>query len=421
MPRRARHSERGADNDATHRYASGMNARFIDTDAGLDDVAAALAAAPWVALDSESNSMFVYKEQVCLLQLNAGGALFVVDPLALGVTSKAITTTGPSAALLKLKPGLERNDRPLYLHGGEYDVAVVRRDFGIVLGGVYDSQQAASLLGHEKTGYGSLVELLCGVKLGKAFATYDWATRPLDGDALAYAIDDVVYLPKIVEKLRADVDAAGIVDEVNVANAAVAAQVWSVAFDPERFWRMKDLEQLDELALKTLKRLYVWRDAAAKSDDVPAGRFVNDEVLKWLARHRPSNIAALRQGRFKPSLIARHGDDVVSAIVGAAGDDVPRQPPRPTVPRDVLAREDRLKAWRRREGEERSVKDGRTIPLQLVLPARALEALKQSATPKLDEVPQLGAARIARYGATLLQLCQAPVAASPSSETPLKT
>lgn len=395
-----------------------MNARFIDTDAGLDDVAAALADAAWVALDSESNSMFVYKEQVCLLQMNVGAkdggsALFVVDPLALGVTS----STTPSPRLDRLKAGLERSDRPLYLHGGEYDVAVVRRDFGIALGGVWDSQQAASLLGHEKTGYGSLVEHFCGVKLGKGYATYDWATRPLDGDALAYAVDDVVYLPKIVEQLRADVEAAGIVDEVAVANAAVAAQVWSVAFDPERFWRMKDLEQLDELALKTLKRLYVWRDAAARADDVPAGRFVNDEVLKWLARHRPTTLAALRHGRFKASLVDRHGDDVVNAIHAAAGDAAPRPPPRPSVPRDVVAREERLKAWRRREAEERSAKEQRPIPLQLVLPARALEQLKQTATPALDEIPQLGAARVARYGATLLQICAGGSAVSPSTET----
>ncbi|HKP17587.1 MAG TPA: PfkB family carbohydrate kinase, partial [Gaiellaceae bacterium] len=39
------------------------------------------AEAPWVALDTESNSMFVYRERMCLLQLNAGGRLFIVDTL----------------------------------------------------------------------------------------------------------------------------------------------------------------------------------------------------------------------------------------------------------------------------------------------------------------------------------------------------
>ena len=69
--------------------------RRIDHPDQLAAVATALAAAPWVALDSESNSMFVYQEQVCLIQINAGGAFFVIDPLALGV----VAGQTPSAAL----------------------------------------------------------------------------------------------------------------------------------------------------------------------------------------------------------------------------------------------------------------------------------------------------------------------------------
>jgi ribonuclease D len=399
--------------------------RFITRPDELDDVARALDQAPWVALDSESNSMFVYREQVCLLQLHVGlpdgpadggGALFVVDPIALGVTAAAT----PSPVLDRLKPGLERRDRPLWLHGGEYDVAVVGRDFGIALGGVFDTQQAASLLGHEKTGYGSLVELLCGVKLGKAFATYDWATRPLDPAALAYALDDVVYLPRVAAHFVAAVKDAGIDDEVAVANAVVAGNVWTTAFDPQRLWRMKDLEALDAAGLKVLARLYAWRDAAAKADDVPPGRMVNDEVLKWLARHRPTTLAALSAARLKHGVAARHGDAAVAAIVAAADDPTPQRPPLPVVPPEVRAREDRLKSWRRQEAEARGRREGRTIPLQLVLPSRALEFLKVHGAADLDVVPQLGRARAARYGDALRRLCdgKASAPATPGPQPP---
>ncbi|HTM19216.1 MAG TPA: hypothetical protein VL172_01870, partial [Kofleriaceae bacterium] len=57
--------------------------QWIDQPEQLGEVAAAMAAAPWVALDTESNSMFVYRERICLVQINAGGRLFVLDPLAL--------------------------------------------------------------------------------------------------------------------------------------------------------------------------------------------------------------------------------------------------------------------------------------------------------------------------------------------------
>ena len=54
-----------------------------------------------------------------------------------------------------------------------YDVGLLRRDYGIQPGAVWDSQQAASLLGWPQTGYGRLVERLCGVSLAKGHALYD--------------------------------------------------------------------------------------------------------------------------------------------------------------------------------------------------------------------------------------------------------
>jgi ribonuclease D len=374
--------------------------------AGLVALAAALEKAPWVAIDSESNSMFVYREQVCLIQLNVGGDLYVVDPLAFGVTA-ADTVAGPSAVLDVLAPGLARSDRPLWVHGGEYDAAVLRRDFGFVLGGLFDTQQAASLLGWSKTGYGSLVAEFCGVQLSKKYATYDWATRPLLPEALDYAVDDVVYLPQLAQKLGDAIAAADIVDEVNVANVVVADSRWSTVFDPSRMWRIKDTDVLDNNALRALARLFVWRNDTAAAVDQPAGRLVNDEVLKWLARHRPKTLTDLKGTKLKASITAQHGQSLVDAIASAQHDDVPQKPVPARPSPATAAREDRLKAWRRAEAESRGKAEGRTVPLQLVLPSRALEHLKHLAGPDvdLDAVPQLGERRKARYGQALVAAC----------------
>lgn len=384
--------------------ASSSTARFIRTTDELKDVVTALDQAPWVAIDSESNSMFVYREQVCLLQLNAGGAMFVIDPLALGVTSKE-TIAGPSQALALLRPGLARTDRPLWVHGGEYDAAVLRRDFGFVLGGLFDTQQAASLLGEAKTGYGSLVEQVCGVVLSKKYATYDWATRPILPAALDYAVDDVVYLPRVAEVMREAVQKAGIEDEVNVANAVVADSVWTTTFDETRMWRIKEVDDLDDNGLRAILKLYIWRNDAARDLDQPAGRLVNDEVLKWLARHRPKSMDDLRQAKLKTALVQSHGQALLDALASAQHDPVPRRPTSVRPPPAVQAREERLKGWRKQEAERRQQQEGRTIPLQLVLPARALEHLALHGATDLDAVPQLGRRRRERYGDALVALC----------------
>ncbi|MBA3687042.1 MAG: HRDC domain-containing protein [Planctomycetes bacterium] len=366
-------------------------ATWIDRPEGLAEVAAALATAPWLALDSESNSMFVYREQICLLQLNAGGRLFVIDTLALPY--------GPDT-YAALKPMLEDPQRPCYLHGGEYDVGCLRRDFGIALGGVWDSQQAASLLGWEKTGYGAVVERVTGIALDKAHAQYDWATRPLADDALRYAVDDVAHLPRVCDQLREDIAAADLVEELAIANRAVESAGWSGGFDVAGFWRIKGSRDLPPPAQATLAALWVWRDGIAQARNQPPGRTINNDMLLALARNAPTNFGGLKRLGVRSWLLQEHGEALIE-LMRQCRETPPAIPPRPRardVGDDEHQRETRLKDWRRIEAERRKV------PLQVVLPAKALEYLKQHSAKHLDAVPQLGPKRIGLYGDKLREL-----------------
>jgi ribonuclease D len=381
---------------------------WIDHPAGLGEPAAAAGAAPWIALDTEANSMFVYREQVCLLQLNLGGRLFLVDTLALAPPADALGVRTPSPALAPLAGALGDPAIPLYLHGGEYDVGCLKRDYGISLRGVWDSQQAASLLGWEKTGYGAVVERVCGVVLDKAFTQYDWATRPLSPGAERYALDDVIYLPQVCDQLRELVRAADLEEEVQIANQAVEATSWSGGFDPAGFWRIKGVREVPAPCLGVLTALYAWRDALARSCNLPPGRLLNNEVLLAVARQQPTNFQLLKKMGLRSWFLAAHGEALI-AVLRTATADPPAVPARPRgreVAPEEEERETRLKDWRRAEAERRTREEARPVPLQVVLPARALEFLKQHGAGPLDQVPQLGAKRIRRYGDKLLELCR---------------
>lgn len=376
---------------------------WIDTPGGLAPLAAALERAPWTALDTEANSMHAYRERTCLMQVNAGGALFLVDTLALMAQAgwAPLTATSHCRALDVLIPGLARRDRPLWLHGGEYDCAVMRRDFGIELGGVWDTQQAASLLGWEKTGYGACVETVCGVKLDKAWSQYDWATRPLDPGALAYALDDVVHLPAVAERLREVIATADLVEEHAIASAAVAASGWDGGFDPAGFWRIKGIREVPRDRLPLLAALYAWRDQVARTADRPPGRMVNGELLLGLVRWAPTSFQSLKRCGVKGWLMAEHGEALIAVIRQALESPGPVPPPEHVreVDEAEVRRERRLKDWRQAEAQRRQV------PLQVVLPAKALEHLKRYGLGDLAAVPQLGAKRARLYGDDLRRLC----------------
>jgi ribonuclease D len=376
---------------------------WIDTPAGLAPLAEALAAAPWTALDTEANSMHAYRERTCLMQVNAGGRLFLVDTLALMAQAgwAPLTSTSHCRGLDALIPGLGRSDRPLWLHGGEYDCAVMRRDFGIELGGVWDTQQAASLLGWEKTGYGACVDAVCAIKLDKAYSQYDWATRPLEAGALAYALDDVIHLPLVAERLRGEIATADLVEEHAIANAAVAASGWDGGFDPAGFWRIKGIREIPRDRLPLLAALYAWRDVVAKLADRPPGRMVNSELLLGLTRWAPTSFQSLKRCGVKGWLMAEHGDALIAVIKQALESPAPLPPPDHVreVDEAEVRRERRLKDWRQAEAQNR------TVPLQVVLPAKALEHLKRYGAGDLGAVPQLGAKRQRLYGEVLQRLC----------------
>jgi ribonuclease D len=372
---------------------------WIETADRLPALAAKMAAAPWIALDTEANSMFVYREQVCLVQLNVAGELFLIDTLA-------IAKAGDSLAALK--GPLEDPHRTVWLHGGEYDVGTIKRDYGISLAGVWDSQQAASLLGWERTGYGSVVEKLCGITLDKAYTHYDWGTRPIETGALHYALDDVIHLPGVCEKLRAEVKAADLEDEVAIANQAVEATGWSGGFDPAGVWRIKGIREVPRHHLPLLFAVYLWRDGLAREANQPPGRLLNNELMLAIVRNAPTNFQLLKKLGLRGWFMSAHGESLIETIKKALSEPptMPERPRQREVQPEEEQRETRMKDWRRSEAENRTKAEGRPVPLQVVLPAKALEYLKQHGAGDLSAVPQLGAKRAARYGVKLQELCR---------------
>jgi ribonuclease D len=366
----------------------------------LDELAAALAEADWVALDSESNSMFAYHERVCLLQLNVGGQLWLVDPLALAGPG-ARPQAGPEA-LAPLAAPLADPRLRVWIHGGEYDVACLKRDFSLTLGNLFDTQQAASFLGWQRTGYAAVVEEICGVKLAKDHTQYDWGCRPIDEHALRYALDDVLHLPEIGAELHRRIAAADIHEELEIANLGVAeAAAHESGFDPMRMWKLKGALELRKDRHAVLTALYAWRDQKGREANLPPGRVIANEPLVALAARAPTEPAALRRVRLRPAFVREHGDELLEVVAKALEDppEVPQRSRRPRPTADQAARSKRLKDWRRQEAERRE------LPMQVIMPPRALEWLVTHGCERLDECPEFGPKRVARYRDELRRLC----------------
>ncbi|HEY0551768.1 MAG TPA: ribonuclease D, partial [Verrucomicrobiae bacterium] len=84
---------------------------MIDTEEKLAALLPALRAAPWIAMDTEADSLHAYPEKLCLLQISSEGVEALVDPLA----------------RLGLAPLLDIfHDHQLIMHGADYDLRLLR-------------------------------------------------------------------------------------------------------------------------------------------------------------------------------------------------------------------------------------------------------------------------------------------------------
>jgi ribonuclease D len=372
------------------------NHQWIETEEDLQALGERLRSCTWVALDSESNSGFVYEERLCLLQINTDDRLWAVDLTALPLGRNGLDP---------IRDPLEDPAIRVVLHGGEFDVGCLKRDYDLSLRGVWDSQQAASFLGWEKTGYGAVVEEVCGVKLPKDFARYNWGKRPLDPAPLRYALDDVHYLPRVGRRMFELVEEADLLEEVEIANRVVEGSTWNGGFRPEGALSLKGARALGPESRSVLWSLYSWRNSVARELDLPAGRVINNATLLALSRNPATTLEDLKKVGLSSRIRSRFAGELLQRIAEARRVPPPiieatrRERPDPEVQR----RGDRLKVWRRGEASRRGV------PLQVVLPVVAMRHLQRHGAVDLQSVPQLGPKRIDRYGRELEKVCQSRV------------
>ena len=155
---------------------------WIRTGVELGAFARELAGVHALALDSESDSLHHYKEKVCLVQIATDrGHAVLVDPLELpDLTPLASVFADPAVTKV--------------LHGADYDVTTLNRDFGFVFGGLFDSMIAARFLGLPQIGLQAVAKAELGVEISKDSQKDDWSVRPLQAKQEAYALADVQHM-----------------------------------------------------------------------------------------------------------------------------------------------------------------------------------------------------------------------------------
>ena len=248
-------------------------ADLTTTQEGLDALIAELRAAGRFAYDSEFIGELTYRPKLCVIQVASAQRVSLIDPLA-GIDLSSFWE-------LICDPSIQK-----IVHAGSQDVEPVVRHIGKEPANLFDTQIAAGFAGLSyPIALSRLVMEICGAKLGKGATFTHWDQRPLSAMQLRYAADDVRYLPAVHDAISRKLEALGHV-EWNRQECDAMCDASQYVFNPEtNYLRVRGATTLAPQGMAILRELTIWRDAAARSEDVPPRTLLKDEILLEMSRN----------------------------------------------------------------------------------------------------------------------------------------
>lgn len=366
---------------------------YIQTQAELSALAAALADEPLLGIDTESNSLYAYRERVCLVQISTSNVDIIIDPLT-------IADMSPLAALMA-SPAVQK-----VFHAAEYDILTLKRDYGYTFANVFDTMLAARILGYRAIGLGNLLEEHLGIQVDKSHQRDDWGRRPLGEDSLRYAQMDTHYLPQLRDILHTALQAQGRLEEMHelCEDLCRLPPANERGFDVDGFWKIGQPAYLKRPQMAVLKELYLLREQIAENRDCPPFKVLGNKQLLSLAEAMPRSVGELHSVSGIPaSFIRRHSADLLAAV--KTGRETIHQlgdPPRHTPPDPIVTeRYTILHTWRKERALQRGVESDVILSKQTLWDL----AVKMPASwEDLHSIIGLGPWRLNTYGAELLSV-----------------
>jgi ribonuclease D len=312
---------------------------IIDSISKLEEFTGGLARERMIGVDLEADSMYHFKEKVCLIQIASARVTAIIDPLQI-------------KSLYVLTPLFRSTHIQKVFHGADYDVRSLYRDFGIAVNNLFDTELACRFLGFKESGLNAVLKKKYDVQLDKKNQRKDWSKRPLPEDMVAYAAKDVHYLIPLAKSLQQELMQKGrlswVQEECNYLSGVRPAPVDSEPL----FLGFKGAGRMSPKGLAVLEELLQLRKKIARQQDRPLFKIIGNKSILMLAEARPQSIKKLEKtGALGSKQTDRYGKDVIAAVKKALqrpAKELPKYPRKtaPMVPAIVARRVTELRNWR---------------------------------------------------------------------------
>jgi ribonuclease D len=342
-----------------------------------------------IAVDTESNSLHAFREQVCLIQFSTPETDYLLDPFVFGDLSE-------------LAPLFSNLEIEKIFHAAEYDLICLKRDFGFEFANLFDTMYAARVLGYTLVGLDNMLYEKLGIKVDKRHQKADWGARPLTPAQIDYARLDTHFLFQLRDMLEAELEEK---DRLQLAREdfarATEVELPRDKVNGASWMRFSSRKDVSTRELTILKELCSFRDRVAEQLDRPPFKVISDDTLLAIARSLPEKDVDLAGIGLSQKQIRLWGSDLLNAARrGAQAPLVTRtQSQRPND--TLLRRLEKLKNWRKTQAKEMGVES------DVVLPKVYLNALSETPPKNMNDLQEILADspwRYRQFGARLLKI-----------------
>ena len=239
-----------------------------------------------VALDIEGEyNLHAYGERLCLIQVYDGRDAVIIDPLELN--NETLKLIFEEEKLLKI------------MWDASSDMSLLINGYETTINTVLDLRPAADLLDFPKRDYASVLSAVLEERETKnkaKFQKYNWLRRPIDPEAIEYALEDVLHLPELKDALLSMLYEEGFLDEFIRRNMLVQNRDYRRT-PGQRHKKMKGYRYLKKREKELLRRLFNVRDRHARRLDLPPHNVIANPDLLQLSRRsvRPEKLGFARR------------------------------------------------------------------------------------------------------------------------------
>ena len=243
-----------------------------------------------IAVDLEHHSFRSFLGFTCLMQISTRTHDFIIDTIKLRADMHRLNEIFTDWTLIKV------------LHGADFDVEWLQKDFGIYVVNMFDTGQATRVLQYPHYSLSYLLQKFCNITAQKQYQLADWRQRPLNEAMIRYAREDTHYLLMIYDHLRDDLNKLqqkhvngpedSHISLVLEKSKSICKKVYKKPlFYTKGFLALcQHNSHLNSKQLKALRDLYEWRDKIARECDESCEYVLRNHHLLKIAELLPREI-----------------------------------------------------------------------------------------------------------------------------------